>query len=329
MRILKNNKIIFPVLIGIALILFIIPLIFTLPGDTFLWGEIQNFGHTPLFGILAVILLFLSKMIFSKRFKRQISHYYVAFITAAFLGGMIEIVQMYTNGDPDIYDFVRDLLGAGAFLVFYMYFDQKMILKTSNAFFSSKSLPLIVSIVLILISLTPAILLAGAYLNRNLTFPMICDFDSCWEWRFIGTSNARLTSSIPPLGWNKSPKDKVGRLDFNNADSAGFYIQEPGLDWGAYKYFDFSIYSPLDSTLKMNLGIEDFLGKDTDDDRFHKVLYIHPGLNEFEIPIEEISSCPLSRKLDLGILRDIYFVALNTNSKISLYFDDLKLSGRN
>ena len=77
--------------------------------------------------------------------------------------------------------------------------------------------------------------------------------------------------------------------------------------------------------MEIHIGIEDFNAEDIDDDRFNKTLLIKPGLNAISIPIEDIEKGPLSRKLDLAALRDIYLFAIEPKISIRLYIDDIRL----
>jgi hypothetical protein len=321
---MKKKLTIIALLFAVVFVVMI-PLFFALPGKTKIWGEIQNFGHTILFGTLSILILFISSSLFAKTFKKRITHYLVAFGAAAFCGGLVEILQMFLPGDPDLGDFVRDILGAGAFLGFYLYFNGSLDQATPKFSVSKSKLPLIISSISLTISLIPGLLLAGAYIHRNMAFPLICGFDSMWEWKFIGTKNAVLGSAIPPAGWHKPPGDRVGQLELFPADSSGFYILEPGQDWSEFSSLSFEVYSELETPLELNVGIEDFFGKDLDEDRFNRTIIVNPALNKFNMPIEDIRNGPVFRKLNLSALCDLYFVAYNLKTNTKLYIDDLRL----
>ena len=57
-----------------------------IPGHTYFWREIHNLGHTPLFGVVAVVILQLSKLFFDLPEERYPRHYIVAFIIASGMG---------------------------------------------------------------------------------------------------------------------------------------------------------------------------------------------------------------------------------------------------
>ena len=249
----------------------------------------------------------------------------MAFGAAVFLGGLVEILQIFFPGDPDIGDFIRDILGAGAFLGFYMYFElsSKQALPGHSAI--KRKMVLIISAILLSLSFLPGLLWAGAYLHRNKVFPLICSFDSIWERKFIETQDARLKSVSPPAQWNKPPGDRVGRLELFAVDHPGFYILEPGRDWNEYKYLSFEVFSELKAPLEVQVGVEDYIGKDVDEDRFSRTILIKPGLNEINIDLEDVRNGPLFRKLNLAAIHDIYMIVFKPGDGIILYIDDIRL----
>ena len=61
----QRHKFIAPLLFYFAVPLFIFAMLFMqlqLPGDSMLWREFQNTGHTPQFGIIALATLFISRV---------------------------------------------------------------------------------------------------------------------------------------------------------------------------------------------------------------------------------------------------------------------------
>ncbi len=96
-----------------------------LPGDTYLWREIINTGHTPLFGILSLLILGLCFLTIGKKISNQYIHYLIALIATTSIGIITEIIQIYGPGDADISDLIRDILGAVSFLGFYMVLTEK------------------------------------------------------------------------------------------------------------------------------------------------------------------------------------------------------------
>jgi hypothetical protein len=108
---------------GIFLIIFLLHL----PDDTHLWREIHNSGHTPLFGILSLLLLALFNISFPASKNRSLKIYLSSFISAVVLGGAVEIIQFWVPGEPDLCDLLRDIAGSISFLGFYSLVDKSSI----------------------------------------------------------------------------------------------------------------------------------------------------------------------------------------------------------
>jgi hypothetical protein len=321
-----NRRLIFIIPLLLAICIVLIPIFLTLPGQTRLWGEIQNFGHTPLIGTLALVLLWLSRLVLSSKIKKPVIHFYVAFFIAIFLGGSIEIAQIFLPGDADWFDFFRDILGAGAFLCFFAAFDPHLISYYHRRSRGILKFPLIISVVLMAVAITPGILWVSAYIQKIKIEPFICDFNSNLELKFIDVKDANLSLVHAPSQWKKSDEDLVGELDLKTVGNPGFTMVEPGSDWGKYKDLSFEIYSPVDTAIMIYFVVEDFSGQDIDEDRFNDALKVNPGLNEISIPIKKIENGPVSRKLDLNDIRDFYLYTAAPKSNLRLFIDNIKLT---
>ena len=81
-----------------------------MPSNTFFWRSAFDFGHIPLFGVISISFLGLSKGLFSSKFKSRYIHYLIAFFLTSFLGVLTEALQYYGPRDADFLDVVRDLL---------------------------------------------------------------------------------------------------------------------------------------------------------------------------------------------------------------------------
>jgi len=295
-----------------------------LPGDTFLWREIHNTGHTPLFGILSLLILGLCFLTLSKKIQKQYLYYLIALTVTALIGITTEFIQIYGPGDADLSDLIRDILGAVSFLGLYMVFDRKMIIfwrKQSNI----RILALVNAFLLLILSLIPVSLWAWAYHQRNHAFPQIIGFESFWENKFIRTNNAELVKTHPPPGWKNPSSRNVGQLTMSAGIYPGFNIEEPYPNWTSYKYIIFCIYSGLETVVNFTIRIEDIHHNDFYDDRFNYTITINPGLNQITIPLEKVKNAPSYREMDMTAICAIHFFSVRPDKPITLYFDDLRL----
>lgn len=324
MKLLKNaNKII--ILVILAAGLFMTPFWLHLPSDTYMWREIHNSGHTPLFGFMALIGLALSRQILKNRLIYEFGHYAVAGILALTAGLVVELIQIYLPGDADIGDFMRDVGGVISFLGLYALIDKR--LKTSGELFRIrwKIVVAVVTILALAGSATPILRLIRAYHVRAGIFPAIISFESNWPDKFVKTNRADLDKSEPPSDWLEAPP-WVGELELFAGPYPGFSIDETFPNWDGFDSLCFTVFSDLDTSLTMTVRVDDKAHNHSFDDRYNGNLRIDKGVNKISIPLEEIFRAPAGRKMDSSNIRAIYVFAGKNPRKLKLWIGDMYLA---
>jgi len=295
-----------------------------LPSETYLWMEIHNTGHTPLFGILSLLILGLCFLTLRKKIQKQHIYYLISLIVTISIGIVTEFIQIYGPGDADLSDLIRDIFGAVSFLGLYMVFDRKMIVFWRK-WDKVRIFTLVGAFLLFVLSLIPISMWAWAYHQRNQAFPLILSFESFWENKFTRTKNAELVKTHPPPGWKNPSSRNMGQLTMSAGIYPGFNIEEPYPDWTGYKYLSFCIYSELNATVNLAMRIEDIHHNNFYDDRFNYSITINPGVNQISVPLEQVENAPSYRKMDMTAIYAIHFFATRPSKPFILYFDDLQL----
>ena len=307
------------VLIGCVVILTELKL----PGDTFLWREISNTGHTPLFGIVSVAVLGLSIQILNLR-KRYL-HYLFAFVISVIIGVAMEYVQMFGTRDADVGDLIRDLIGIASFLCFCIGLDKQMLAGFKYNSRVIRKLLLAISMMIFLMSFMPVLHWAGGYLYRDHVFPQICSFDSFWGKKFVFTQDAELNAIPPPCGWKDAGTGCVARLTFERGEYPGFRIEEPYPDWTGYQSLTFTIYSELDDSVVLGLRIDDIHYNNTYEDRFNTRIVVRSGVNPVSIPLDKIKNGPKFRELDIAAISVIYLFIHKPENPFTLFISCFEL----
>ncbi len=294
------------------------------PEDNILWRSISNTGHVPFFGLLSLIFLSLSSMLLRK--KSRLHHYLLAFAGASLIGLFSEAIQILGPRDADLGDFLRDLAGILLFLGFYATFDRG--LKYFWESMSSGAYKIILRIVTLLIFLSlisPPVIWSLAYLERNDKFPVICDFESYWDRMFIRTQQAEMEIMQVPDTMDGMGDDMAARITFKPGEYPGLEIIEPYPDWRGYGYFQFEVFSELDSLVNLALVIKDTHHNNEYYDRFNRRLVIKPGLNKIKIPLDEVKNAPRNRQTDMKNIASVLIFMYNISREYVLYLDDLEL----
>jgi hypothetical protein len=312
-------------LLAVGLLMILVN--FAIPGNTFLTREINNAMHFPFFGVLTLLFLGLSSTLLNKVISDRWRHYLIALGTAVAVGILHEYSQIAGPRDADYRDLARDAAGAITFLALYMTCDKKISPIRGKWVRKIRALVYSGAVLIILIIILPSALWAGSYLHRDRNFPVICDFESFWENRFLKTQDAVLdiTSGPHHIGKEKN-SDKVGRLTFLVAEYPGLAIREPYPDWLGCNSLNFQAFSELNFPVEIGIRIEDSRHNNNFNDRFNRVLVINPGMNNISIPLEDIKNGPSAREIDLTHIRAIILFAHNPAEEFALYLDDFELN---
>lgn len=305
-----------------AIVFFVLDKV-ELPSDTMLWREIGNAGHIPLFGLLSLVLLWLSRALLGDRIHSVIIHYFISFVVTSGLGFATEFMQWFTPRDADFWDIVRDVIGALVFLTMYHVFERGVGRRRISP---KKRLTLAaVALMLLLIGLSPVLAWSGAYLYRAGQAPLICGFESPWDRLFWSGHHAEIDMVLPPPGWSGQSSSTVARVRFVSATYPEFYYREPIPDWRGYSQFIFDIFSPADTAVHLSLRIEDVHHTDAFDDRFNVTMTIAPGFSTVKVDLAEIVEAPASRKMDMASIYAFSLFGHKPQMPFLLYLDNFRL----
>ena len=302
--------------------------------DTHFWGEAENWGHLPLFGVLALTLLGVSRALFPTQGRAGLRHYLFAFAAAALLGALSELLQGLIERDRSAEDWARDLAGAALFLGFAASFDPRSPMQRLSA-----GLRHGIRGALVATFLATGLPVAGwalAYAERDRAFPLLLDFESSWERRFLTLQSAELISVPPPAGWPASPRGaRVGKLSFSPEAAtaaeftgySGFFIDEPYPDWRGYSVLSFLVFSEGSEPVNLSLRIEDeqHQTNNTAPDRFNLEIVARPGLQEIRVPLEAVARAPATRRNDMSAVRIVHLFVIQPRVAFSVYVDAFRL----
>ena len=298
-----------------------------MPSHTFLWKAVNNFGHVPLFGLVAILLLWVSRTFIKRPGEQGIQHYGMALLGVLVLALLTEALQsLNVARQPTVSDVFHDLLGAMCALILFFTYDTHATGPWSQwRKFPRNVLLRLVVILVVSITLLPVFEWAHAYWDRANRFPSLLKFSSDWDMKFVKMHDSELQVVLPPVGWKRSSDDLVGRVEFHTKKYPGIYLEEPYPDWRKYTYLQFDIYSELSGPQPIGIRIDDTYHTTQYENRFNRRIMISPGLNHIQIPLDDIRQAPVGRKMDLAAIRKVLLFAVNPSEKFSLYFDSIRL----
>lgn len=293
---------------------------YQLPYDTILWVEIQNTGHTPFFGLISLLLLGMSYQLLGQRLKRPQLHYLLALFGATALGLVSEYIQIEGPRDADVWDFVRDIAGAVVFLGLYYWWDNRHSARADR----TRVPVLILSIVVLCASVLPLTLWSIAYVHRNSSFPVICNFDSYWSNKFLKAKEAKLEIVRPPAGWAEA-SSCVASVSFEPAHYSELVVRETCPDWSSFTMLYLDLYSSEDTTVPVKVRVEDRQHNGDFSDRYNGTFDLPPGAGRIEIPLDALKAAPAAREMDMSSIKAIHVFLAGVVRPLTLYIDDIRL----
>lgn len=286
------------------------------------WQAARNFGHAPLFGVIAIVILWLLQLSFGRR-TSVFFQYSVALIATAGLGALSEYMQFFTQRDADVMDLVFDLAGAVSFLAVYFSVDPRLPDREHKFQRRYRWRLRIAALVILMTAAIPTFIGAAADLHRRMTFPELYTFSGYLEDQYLETKFASVEYVEPPTGWS-GHDSQVARVTFDTSQYPGLAFKGPFPDWSDYQSLKLDVFSPADSTMSVYVMVKDYKAAPYDD-RYTGMFEIGPGYNTIRIPLADIKNAPEYRQLDLAAIYVIHFFIIEPKQPVVLYLDDFFL----
>lgn len=280
------------------------------PGHTRGIRTLHDFAHAPIFGSIALLVLFafgsherLSKLPLWLQ-------YLSAFLIAVTLGALSEIAQIPVGRDASWIDVRSDVLGAGGFLGLYAALDSRL----RRA--AIRVIGVVVGASLLAIHSMPLATAAYAYWHREQAFPALADFTRRLDTYFITPQWAELDLRLLPKQWARQPGELAMRVGFAAGPWPGVDFPEPVPDWSGYKTLAIDITNPASTDLILGFRVHDVHHDQRYADRFNRTLHVPPLTRiVLRIPIVDIKSGPQTRPMDLQRIAD-YLLFRSNESKV-------------
>ncbi|MFQ5500093.1 MAG: hypothetical protein ACE5FH_10535 [Candidatus Zixiibacteriota bacterium] len=299
-----------------------------LPSHTYLWREIHNLGHTPIFGIIALAVLGMSRRLLDKRISNLWSHYALAFIVSVGIGLIIELVQMVGPRDASAEDLLRDTAGAAGFLGLHCFYCSGSAISLAGPRLRRRLIAFSALLVLLLSS-TPVLFWTAAYLHRSSKAPYITSFDGVLGRAFIELNNAKFTSvslSEPAAAAIDGP---ISSVAFYPGEYSEIKIVEPFPDWRQYDSLQFDVLVQEDTAILLTIRIDDRHHRGDPLDRFNRTEIVQPGWHRLVISLNDVRTAPKNRRMDMAAIRDIHLFLSGIKKRVTLFFSDLILVRNN
>jgi hypothetical protein len=292
------------------------------PADSPIGAAISNWGHVPLFAVVALALLAVARRWLPSRWRRPVPLYALVAAAGGLLALVSEVAQIAGPRDAAFVDLFNDGVGIAAALAFRASFERELPRAVSRR--GARRALRHGAVLLLAASLVPVALWAEAYRRRAESFPLLCGFDSPWLMRFVETGAAELVRTTPPAAW-EAARGEVGRLSVHGWERAGLSIEDPWPDWTGYDELRLRTFLPGGRPVTLVLRIDDRVRREHPADRYERAFTLQPGAGELRVPLAEIAAGPRFRQLDLAHVHLLLLYARRVPEPFVVYLDDLRL----
>ncbi len=279
--------------------------------------EVFNFGHLPLFGVTALVILWvLGGRTWPVRDWRK---YAVSFAAALGLGVVTEVVQSYT---PERYfelqDIVYDALGAFTFLA--LAYPSHRASRRSGVWWWKAACAGSIAL-----AAAPIALTALDVRRMEGAFPLLASFETRiemdrWETEGCCVSRAKehATHGVYALMARLAP-----------GEFPGISMRWLEGDWRGYERLCFEAFLEGDRPLAVTVRIHDEIHGRSEvqnySDRFNKRLVLQPGAQQIRIDLDEVRTAPQGREMDMSRVTNICVFAYRLGEERVVYFDRFRL----
>ena len=289
-------------LVGILLVAVVLA---PIPGGTRWIGALHDTAHGPIFGCIAILLLFAMRQWAGAGRWRPWTLYAAAFLGSALLGIATELVQIPVGRDATFSDAALDVLGALGFLVLFAAVDPVLQQGRGSG---SRIMLVLVALPLLYVVVSPGVDAAAAYARRADRFPVLADFSAHLDDYFIHPNWSLVTLASAAPEYAQFDGERALRVQFQPGPYTGLDFPEPAPDWSGYTTLALDITNPHASPLELLLRVHDASHTNYEEDRFNKVLHVAPRTRAtLRVALEEIRSAPQGRTMDMRRIADLLF----------------------
>ncbi len=279
--------------------------------------EVFNFCHLPLFGVTALVILWvLGGRTWPVRDWRK---YVVSFAAALGLGVVTEVVQSFT---PERYfelqDIMYDALGAFTFLVLVYPFP-RVSRRVGVWWLKAACSGVIVAAAM------PVALTALDVRHMGGDFPLLASFETRiemdrWETAecLVHRTKEHASHGVYALKTQLAP-----------GEFPGISMRWLEGDWRGYDGLCFDVFLEGDRPLAVTVRIHDEIHGRSEvqsySDRFNKRFVLHPGAQRIRIDLDEVRTAPQGREMDMSRVANICVFAYRLEEERMVYLDRFRL----
>ena len=277
---------------------------------------LQNSLHAPGFAAVTLILLFASRLFFTR--KRA---WLGSLLLAGTLAVLGELVQVMGARDADLADLLSNISGISiAAVAFFLI--EKMILPPQPA--SRKALGVFLVIALAVGLASPTAWYLYALRQQAEAMPTLIGFDNEWEKPLYADGRGNIPAVIAaPAGWPSSDAT-VAKVTFDHDLEPGLDLQPFG-EWSGFHALTFYAAALNGEAFDFVVRINDRKHNHEHTDRYNVTLTVGPAPQKFVILLDDIQSAPATRDMNMDDISSIIFFARESEAGKQMLLSAIRL----
>ena len=302
------------ILASAVVVILLLVIHFFSPSRGGLW--LQTFYdsvHVPLFGVIAVCVLLVTPLHWSKR-KRLL----VVLGAVLALSVLSEVAQIPTARDASFSDILADWFGAAGFVAVAIVFSSSISVPKGRGRYL-----LVLGIALIIWPLLPLAKVSAAYLERNQFLPALTSFDSRFGDMLFRMQNAEIRKVRRAIGNSHSAE-----ISLHDNPWPGIIFHDLWPNWEPYSALVIEIENPEAESLPINIRVHDRAHRHSDQpygDRFNRSIDLMPGTQTIRITLADIQSAPAGRQMRMTEIDGLVIFCTQKESGRRFVLHDIRL----
>ncbi len=270
-------------------------------------ARLHDFGHAPLFGAFALVVLAMLP-------GRHTWHrYLIAFVIAVACGAAVEVVQALIGRDAEWTDLATDAAGAGSALLFLAAWRLDA---RAGRRLQARLLAGSVASILLLLAAAPLLHAGAAHLLREHRFPVLLQADTALDAYYLSGGGNRIERRPLPDPWRRHGDTLAYRVELQPVAWSGFTHAEPSPDWRGYKTLVLTLVNPAEEALDLTLRVHDQRHNRLYSDRFNRALHLPAqATTEVRVPLAEIAAAPQGREMDMARIAGLMLFVAEADSR--------------
>ena len=302
------------ILAGTVVAILLLAIHFVTPSRSGLWLQTYyDSMHVPLFGIIAVCILLVTPVRWSRR-KRLLT--VMGAVIA--LSVLSEMAQIPTARDASLSDLFADWFGAAGFLAAAIVFSAHISVPKGRGRYL-----VLLGVALVAWPLMPLAKVSAAYLERNQLLPTLANFDSKFGDVFYRMQNAQIRTVRRSTNQSISAEITLG-----DGPWPGIIFHDLWPNWESYSELVIQIENPENEPLPVNIRVHDRRHRDGDQpfsDRFNHTIDLAPGNQIVRISMLDIEDAPARRQMDLFAIDGIVIFYTQQEAGRRLFLHEIRL----